>query len=326
MLDRYATDILAVSEGTMVEAWCADWPADPRCRVIFNGLDTSRFEARSPDDVRREFGWARTTSRIYINVASFQPAKNQLRVVDVFHHIAQRQAEARLCWSAGGERLPSERARGGRASRPGRQSDVRRRACRRAAAAEGVDVLLFPSKWEGLPGAVLESCAAGLPVVASDIPGVLEIGRHFPTVRAVSLTESDARVGGAGDRGGTAPREHRRTRSRTLHSRSVGRRRRSLRLRESQLGHADCLVLLVASGQCGAPARPAGCARCSRHRAAVRVAGRAAWHLRAERRPDTPLGLEPRVMAARRAAALRSVLRVPDFRVSCSTPATPCWR
>ena len=45
------------------------------------------------------------------------------------------------------------------------------------------DVLLFPSKWEGLPGAVLESCAAGLPVVASDIPGVLEIGRHFPTVR-----------------------------------------------------------------------------------------------------------------------------------------------
>jgi hypothetical protein len=39
---------------------------------------------------------------------------------------------------------------------------------------------------------VLESCAAGLPVVASDIPGVLEIGRYFPAVRALSLSQSNA--------------------------------------------------------------------------------------------------------------------------------------
>jgi glycosyltransferase involved in cell wall biosynthesis len=32
------------------------------------------------------------------------------------------------------------------------------------------DVMIFPSLWEGLPGAVLESLAVGTPVVASDIP------------------------------------------------------------------------------------------------------------------------------------------------------------
>ena len=212
MLDRYATDILAVSEGTMVEAWCADWPADPRCRVILNGLDTSRFEAEvAPDHVRREFGWGATSS-IYINVASFQPAKNQLRVVDVFHHIAQRQAGARLLlvgrdvngYQSRVREAVERRGLAAKVTFAGERADVPRLL-------KAFDVLLFPSKWEGLPGAVLESCAAGLPVVASDIPGVLEIGRHFPTVRPLSLTESDGVWAQHAIEAAAAPREHRRT-------------------------------------------------------------------------------------------------------------------
>ena len=131
-------------------------------------------------------------------------------------------------------------------------------------------------------------------------------------------------MGPACDRGGgratRAPphdlREH------SIRARSGGRVA-PLRLRKSQLTMQTASLLVVASGQCGAPARPAGCARSSRRRAAVRVAGRAAWHLRAERGPDTPSCLEPRVVAARRAAALRSVLRVPDFRVSVQRRPRP---
>jgi len=37
------------------------------------------------------------------------------------------------------------------------------------------NVMLFPSKWEGLPGAVLRiGNVSGRAVLASDIPGVLE--------------------------------------------------------------------------------------------------------------------------------------------------------
>jgi glycosyltransferase involved in cell wall biosynthesis len=212
LLDRYATDILAVSEGTMAEAWCADWPADQRCRVILNGLDTSPFAAAAaPVDVRREFAWSATSS-IYINVASFQPAKNQLRVVDVFHQIARRQDGARLLlvgrevngYQAKVREAVERRGLAANVTFAGERADVPRLL-------KASDVLLFPSKWEGLPGVVLESCAAGLPVVASDIPGVREIGRHFPAVRRLSLTESDGVWAQHAIEAAAAPRQHRGT-------------------------------------------------------------------------------------------------------------------
>jgi glycosyltransferase involved in cell wall biosynthesis len=53
------------------------------------------------------------------------------------------------------------------------------------------DLMIFPSLWEGLPGAVLEAVAAKLPVVASDLPGITEIARYLPGVRAMSLDASD---------------------------------------------------------------------------------------------------------------------------------------
>ena len=51
--------------------------------------------------------------------------------------------------------------------------------------------MIFPSLWEGLPGAVLEASAAGLPVLASDLSGIKEIARFFPQVDCVSLGQPD---------------------------------------------------------------------------------------------------------------------------------------
>ena len=243
---------------------------------------------------------------MFINVASFQPAKNQMRVVEVFHRIAQRQAEARLLlvgrevngYQARVREAVERRGLADKVTFAGERADVPRLL-------KAADVLLFPSKWEGLPGAVLESCAAGLPVVASDIPGVLEIGRHFPGVHALPLSESDARVGGAGDgprrRATRAPpprfREH------AVRARPRGRRA-AFRLRASQLGHADCLVLVgrIAPERCWRsscrgrwPLWQSSCCSCRR---------RSCRHLRAQRRPDAPAGVEPGVVADRRPAAL----------------------
>ena len=53
------------------------------------------------------------------------------------------------------------------------------------------DVLLLPSIHEGLPGVVLEACASGTPVLASDLPGVREIASRLPLVRYLPLTAAD---------------------------------------------------------------------------------------------------------------------------------------
>jgi glycosyltransferase involved in cell wall biosynthesis len=51
--------------------------------------------------------------------------------------------------------------------------------------------MILPSVWEGLPCVVLEACAVGTPVLASDLPGTREIARHFPDVHLLSLEEDD---------------------------------------------------------------------------------------------------------------------------------------
>ncbi|MBJ6984071.1 glycosyltransferase [Luteimonas sp. MC1750] len=56
----------------------------------------------------------------------------------------------------------------------------------------GVDVFALPSLTEGLSIALLEACAAGLPVVASDVGGNPEIVRHGRTGLLVPVDDGDA--------------------------------------------------------------------------------------------------------------------------------------
>jgi glycosyltransferase involved in cell wall biosynthesis len=53
------------------------------------------------------------------------------------------------------------------------------------------DLMIFPSMWEGLGLAVLESCAVGTPVVASALACLIEIAGELPDVRPVPLEADD---------------------------------------------------------------------------------------------------------------------------------------
>lgn len=56
------------------------------------------------------------------------------------------------------------------------------------------DLFVFPSRFEGMPGALIEACAAGLPVVCTDLPCMTEVvstdahARLFPAEDAVALS------------------------------------------------------------------------------------------------------------------------------------------
>ncbi|GAB4135321.1 glycosyltransferase [Thermopirellula anaerolimosa] len=196
LIDRYATDILAVSRSAMDRAWTPRWQADPRCRVIYNGLDLARFP--DPADVAKAWSTRESLgilpeSPLCVNVGSIRPVKNHERLLRIFKAVEERTAGAMLmlvgdtldqtAWLA--ERLyslglgPSVRVLG-------RRNDV-------PDLLAASDVMIFPSLWEGLPGAILESLAVGTPVATSQLSCISEISQFVPGIRAVSLTESDQR-------------------------------------------------------------------------------------------------------------------------------------
>lgn len=192
-IDRYATKIIAVSEQSMDLAWRAGWRDDPRCEVVYDGIDTAPFEA--PEDregVRAEFGWDSNTA-ICIHVARMHPQKNHLRVVEVYAEALRLMPDLRLLLvGEGGNEIETQvRARiaklglGDRVCIAGVRADVPRLM-------KASDILLFPSFWEGCPGVMLEALAAGLPVLGSNVAGTNEVARYFPQARLLELAAPDA--------------------------------------------------------------------------------------------------------------------------------------
>lgn len=191
-INKFATDIVTCGKTVMARSWSPQWKADPRCRVIFDGIDPDLFRiASTRDEVAYEFGLEQRAP-LFIHVGNFRRPKNHLRLVSIFHQLLADQPHAKLLLvgrdsDGTAEALKSKVAEVGITNSvifAGSRSDVVR--LMRAA-----DAMIFPSLWEGLPGVVLEACAAGVPVLASDLPEVREIAHWLPLVNCISLEEDD---------------------------------------------------------------------------------------------------------------------------------------
>jgi glycosyltransferase involved in cell wall biosynthesis len=191
-IDRYATNIVAVSEAVMIGIWGPHWRSDPRCQVVYNGVETSAFEGKPDrDQVRHEFNLP-TDALLCIHVGRMLRQKNHLRLTSMFHEILKRQPAARLLLVGQGDneiercvrKRTAELGIQDRVVLSGERSDVPRLL-------KAADMLILPSLWEGLPGVVQEACLADTPVVASDLPGTREIAARLPGIRLVALDTSD---------------------------------------------------------------------------------------------------------------------------------------
>jgi glycosyltransferase involved in cell wall biosynthesis len=192
LLDAVATDILAVSEGVMTEGWSPAWRDDQRCRVVYNGVDVSAFDhAGAAFAVRRELGLPDGVPLVVL-VGRFDPPKHHDKAIEVMAALAGRSPAHLVLVGRGGtpdearvRRRVAELGLGPRVHFIGERDDVARVLC-------AADASLLTSVREGLPGVVLESLAAGTPVVASDLPGVREIVDTLPGVFIRRVDEPDA--------------------------------------------------------------------------------------------------------------------------------------
>ena len=140
---------------------------ESRLAVIPNGIDLSAFQ--SPERITKS-GQAGFTA---ITLARLEPAKD---LVTLLNAVALASIDLRLRIVGDGvdramlEALSMQLGIAQRVDFLGIRSDV-------PALLQDADIYVQSSHWEGFSLAVLEGMAAGLPIVASDVPGLSELVR-----------------------------------------------------------------------------------------------------------------------------------------------------
>ena len=191
-ITRYASHILAVGQDVMEASWGMDWSKDDRFIVIPNGLNTTPFESPvDPIGVRREFGMP-DHCRLIVHVGRMSLPKNNIRLSSILGGCLAANTNL-FALFVGKESEGIKDAMILRLRECGVIDRVRFAGvrCDVPRILLGSDLLLFPSLWEGLPGVVLEACAAGTPVLASDIPGIQELASVFPCIQMLNLKAPD---------------------------------------------------------------------------------------------------------------------------------------
>lgn len=152
--------------------------------LLYNGIDHCRFglpdaersEARA--QFRREFGIP-PENRVLVTVAGMRRFKNHLRYLDWIRTMPANPGRTFLFVGEGElfDEVQEKRDRlglGDSVVMTGVRNDIPR-------VLAASDIMVMPSIIEGLPNAILEGMAAGLPVVATDVgghPEIIEEGRN----------------------------------------------------------------------------------------------------------------------------------------------------
>ncbi len=137
------------------------------CRVIHNAIHIKRFtyQFEAADKIRREFHLKE--GHVYGNVANFIASKNHYYLLAIYKELSKLDPDARFfCLGDGSLRAEIEAER----KRLGLEDKVILTGIRKDAQdfLSCFDVLIFPSKFEGLPLTLIEAQAAGLPCLISD--------------------------------------------------------------------------------------------------------------------------------------------------------------
>ncbi|MDD5199514.1 MAG: glycosyltransferase [Terrimicrobiaceae bacterium] len=178
LTNRLSTRILAVSHS--VEAFNLRVEAMPPERVTYfpNSVDLSQFRpaAASERTAARAAFDLPADALIIGGVGRLTPQKNFGLLIEAAAPLLAERADVVVALFGSG---PEEAAL--RAAAKGKPVRILGTVADRAAIYRALDVLVLPSRFEGLPMTLLEAMASGVPVLASGVDGVREIatpGEH----------------------------------------------------------------------------------------------------------------------------------------------------
>ena len=161
--------------------------------VIYNGTHTTHLTVQEHSEekqlarcqIRRELGLA-PEQYLILTVGRLSAQKGYDDIIPTVPHIVKERPLAKFLWVGEGESRDTLMAKVREYQVEdavmflGHRPDVPRLL-------HAADLFLFPTHYEGLPFALLEAMAAGVPVIASDatsIPEIIEHGEHGLLFRA----------------------------------------------------------------------------------------------------------------------------------------------
>ena len=144
---------------------------DGRYAVVRNGVDLDRF--RPAGDLDRAAARAalgvRAGAPLAVCVGRLTRQKGQDVLLAAWPRVRRRCPDAELALVGDGDLMPALRSAGvPGVTFAGAVDDVRGWLA-------AADLVVLPSRWEGLSLTVLEALAVGRPVVVSDVPGLAEV-------------------------------------------------------------------------------------------------------------------------------------------------------
>jgi glycosyltransferase involved in cell wall biosynthesis len=171
---RLVNGIIAVSDETARSFQRTVGHVGDRVTVVCNAVDTDRYPASiDRDAVRAGLGFTRQ-DHVMTMVGTFKRQKGHVHLLDAAASVAGQLADLHIVLVGDGELAEDVRARvtalglGDRVHLLGTRRDVPELLA-------ASDSFVLPSLWEGLPVALVEAMASGLPVIATDVSGTSQV-------------------------------------------------------------------------------------------------------------------------------------------------------
>lgn len=194
LINSCATLIAGLTPENLAIMWSKGWRNDNRCAVLSIGIPVPRVVEVSIKPELQPF--SDTTLVVHVGRGEL-PTKNRAKAIEIFGEYSKLNPSSNLVF-IGRDGLTAGQAQEnllrwksiakdlGVANSVhfiGEKEDVMNYLLQ-------ADILLFTSSLEGLPGVVLESLAAGLPVVSSSLPGTEFISYYSRQISLLELSDS----------------------------------------------------------------------------------------------------------------------------------------